>query len=278
MTTSAARESQPAQAPRRRKRAASPAQAPAPATLASPFKDFVHPSAEQCEEATRALGRLHGVPKRKAVGGKATSIEAKGCGDVPHVLDALVHTILSQNTTNANSTRAMQQLQRRFGGDWHKVWQAPLEEVSSAIACGGLGNIKAGRIKKILDTTLDERGDFSLDHLHTLSDEAAHNALMQFDGVGPKTASCVLLFCLGRDSFAVDTHVFRIAKLLGWVPRQATREQAYLHLDARVPQPLKYALHVLLVRHGKCCIRCAPHNRPQFAPKGPCPLEPIAAH
>jgi len=30
---------------------------------------------------------------------------------------------------------------------------------------------------------------------------------MEFDGVGPKTASCVLLFCLRRDSFAVDTHV-----------------------------------------------------------------------
>lgn len=29
--------------------------------------------------------------------------------------------------------------------------------------------------------------------------------LCSFDLVGVKTASCVLLFCLGRDSFAVDT-------------------------------------------------------------------------
>lgn len=265
---------QAARPPRRRR--AAPRQAPT--TLpTSPFPDFAHPSATQCAQATQALRQLHGTPKRKSVGLPAACDEAAGCGDVPHVLDALVQTILSQNTTNANSTRAMQMLQRRFGGNWQRVWQAPLQQVSQAIACGGLGTIKAQRIKKILDTTLAERGTFSLDHLHTLSDEMAHKALMLFDGVGPKTASCVLLFCLGRDSFAVDTHVFRIAKLLGWIPKSASREQAYLHLDARVPQPLKYDLHVLLVRHGKCCVRCAPNNRPQFAPKGPCPLEPVAS-
>jgi endonuclease III len=48
-------------------------------------------------------------------------------------------------------------------------------------------------------------------------------ALESFKGVGPKTASCVLLFCLSRDSFAVDTHVFRLSKQLGWVPGKATR-------------------------------------------------------
>lgn len=239
---------------------------------ASPFGDFSYPTQAQCEHAAQSLSQLHGAPARKALGFAAASSEAAGCGDVPHVLDALVHTILSQNTTNANSTRAMQQLQQRFGNDWRSVWQAPTKSVSEAIACGGLGNIKAARIQKILDTTFKQRGAFSLDYLHELPDAAAHDALMMFDGVGPKTASCVLLFCLGRDSFAVDTHVFRITKLLGWVPKHASREQAYLHLDARIPQSLKYPLHVLFVRHGKCCVRCAPNNRPQFAPKAVCPL------
>jgi 3-methyladenine DNA glycosylase/8-oxoguanine DNA glycosylase len=45
----------------------------------------------------------------------------------------------------------------------------------------------------------------SLDDLHAASDEDAMRTLVSFDGVGPKTASCVLLFCLGRESFAVDT-------------------------------------------------------------------------
>ena len=43
--------------------------------------------------------------------------------------------------------------------------------------------------------------------------------LVKYKGVGPKTASCVLLFCLKRESFAVDTHIFRITKKIGWIPQ-----------------------------------------------------------
>ena len=38
---------------------------------------------------------------------------------------------------------------------------------------------------------------------------------------------------------------------LGWVPKSASRDQTYAHLNARVPDGIKYALHVLLVKHGK---------------------------
>jgi len=41
----------------------------------------------------------------------------------------------------------------------------------------------------------DEDGDLSLDYIHELSDGEAREKLTSFDGVGPKTASCVMLFC-----------------------------------------------------------------------------------
>lgn len=41
----------------------------------------------------------------------------------------------------------------------------------------------------------DEDGDLSLDYIHELSDGEARDKLTSFDGVGPKTASCVMLFC-----------------------------------------------------------------------------------
>jgi hypothetical protein len=91
----------------------------------------------------------------------------------------------------------------------------------------------------------------SLDYVHSMSDDEAMKELESFPGVGPKSlfsstpslpsssrvsrigpdyptftlpaASCVLLFCLERDSFAVDTHVFRLSKSLGWVPFKANR-------------------------------------------------------
>lgn len=80
--------------------------------------------------------------------------------------------------------------------------------------------------------------------------------LLSFQGVGPKTASCVLLFCLRRDSFAVDTHVHRITGLLGWRPAGANREETQAHLEARVPDEDKYGIHVLMVTHGKTCGEC----------------------
>ncbi len=43
--------------------------------------------------------------------------------------------------------------------------------------------------------------------------------LVGFDGVGPKTAACVLLFGLGRDVMPVDTHVHRVVGRLGIVGR-----------------------------------------------------------
>ena len=48
-----------------------------------------------------------------------------------------------------------------------------------------------------------------------------------------------------------DTHVWKIAVGLGWVPKGATRDTAYEHLNRRVPDACKFDLHVLLVEHGK---------------------------
>eukprot|EP01052_Picozoa_sp_SAG31_P031847 SAG31_NODE_3424_length_4291_cov_1.659113_2_plen_71_part_00 len=54
-----------------------------------------------------------------------------------------------------------------------------------------------------------------------------------------------------RDEFPVDTHVWKLAMKLGWVPKSATRETTYDHLNHMVPYRLKYDLHCLLVEHGK---------------------------
>lgn len=84
-----------------------------------------------------------------------------------------------------------------------------------------------------------------------LTDEAAKQALLRFKGVGAKTASCVLMFCLRRADFPVDTHVWKIALALSWVPKSFGRDETYAHLNGRVPAEIKHALHVLLVKHGK---------------------------
>ncbi|KAF4910283.1 putative DNA glycosylase [Colletotrichum viniferum] len=222
----------------------------------SPFPDFPHPTPDECRLAHRILADLHGKRERpKEV--KASTTRA-GCGDSPSVLDALVRTILSQNTSDTNSTRAKRSMDDVYGGsdEWDKIVEGGIPKLQEAIKCGGLSAVKSKVIISILNQVKEKYGKYSLDHLFSASNEDAMQELISFQGVGPKTASCVLLFCLQRESFAVDTHVWRITGLLGWRPKSASRDETHAHLDVRIPDEDKYGLHILLVKHGKVCSEC----------------------
>ncbi|KAG6018807.1 hypothetical protein E4U41_003560 [Claviceps citrina] len=222
----------------------------------SPFPDFLRPTAQECRVAREILARLHGERHRpEAVVAPTTSA---GCGDSASVLDALVRTILSQNTSSRNSTRAKRGMDEEYGGcdRWEAIADGGQARLQKSIQSGGLAAVKSRVIISILRQTKAKYGVYSLDHLFRASDEDAMRELISFQGVGPKTASCVLLFCLRRPSFAVDTHVYRITGLLGWRPSTAGREETQAHLDAVVADGEKYALHVLLVTHGRQCEQC----------------------
>ncbi|TGO46531.1 hypothetical protein BOTNAR_0581g00060 [Botryotinia narcissicola] len=178
---------------------------------------------------------------------------------------------------------------------WEAVLASSQEDVEEAIRSGGLAKVKAGYIKAILQVVFDKNTKLleallkevdtdvpvpfvgkvletreqkeaeikslrenmlSLDYVHSLDKPAAMRVLMDLPGIGIKTAACVALFCLGRPSFAVDTHVWRHCTWLGWVPEKASRDQTFSHCEVRIPDHLKYSLHQLLLRHGKTCGRC----------------------
>ena len=164
-------------------------------------------------------------------------------------LDEFVLTILSQNTSAANYTRAFDRLQSRFQ-DWETVRTAPVAEIEDAIRPGGLAKIKAPRIKQALNEILERTGGLSLDFLAEMPDEEAREYLMRFDGVGIKTASCVLMFSLGRPVLPVDTHVHRISRRLGLIGSESA-ESAHHTLQAMVPDELVYSFHVNVVTHGR---------------------------
>lgn len=180
------------------------------------------------QDVTARLAELHGRPSR------AIDPLAEHCGGQTLVLDSLIRTLLSQNTTDITSIRAFRTLKERFP-TWSEVLDAPDGELENAIRVGGLAAIKVQRMKALLRTLKEERGECSLEWLRQESTEEIKTFLRRFSGFGPKTISCVLMFCLQRDDFPVDTHVHHITKALGWCPAKSSREQAYDHLNAKVP-------------------------------------------
>ncbi|EQL02232.1 endonuclease III [Ophiocordyceps sinensis CO18] len=222
----------------------------------SPFPDLARPTPQECRLAHGILARLHGdrVRPDKVV----APTGAAGCGNSPSVLDALIRTVLSQNTSDGNSSRAKRNMDRVYGGSdrWDAIVDGGQSRLQMAIQSGGLSVVKSKVICSILEQVKNRYGVYSLDHLFGASDEDAMREMLSFKGVGPKTASCVLLFCLRRASFAVDPHVYRLTGLLGWRPPAASREEAQAHLDALIPSDEKYALHTLLITHGKRCPEC----------------------
>ncbi|XP_010272058.1 PREDICTED: putative DNA glycosylase At3g47830 [Nelumbo nucifera] len=189
------------------------------------------------------------------------------------VLDGLVSTLLSQNTTEANSARAFASLKSAFP-TWEDVHAAEPKCIENAIKCGGLSVTKTSCIKQLLKGLLEKRGKLCMEYLRDMSVEEIKAELCSFKGIGPKTVACVLMFHLQQDDFPVDTHVFRISKAMGWVPTSADREKAYLHLNKRIPNELKFDLNCLLVTHGKLCVKCAKKgvHRKKVTSDQPCPL------
>lgn len=165
-------------------------------------------------------------------------------------VDVLVATILSQNTSKANSRAGYRRLRRRFGS-WKQVADAPVGRIAECIRISGLSNVKAPRIRDILRQLRAERGRISLEFLRKRPVGEAKAYLLSLHGVGAKTASCVLLFAFNAPVFPVDTHIRRIAARLGLVEEKATPEQVEETLTGLIAPEDRYAMHVLLIEHGR---------------------------
>jgi endonuclease-3 len=196
-----------------------------------------HSTANEIEEVERRLDATYG-PRRWQSSGPP--------------LDELIATVLSQNTSDVNMERAFASLRSRLR-TWEEVRLAPTAAVADAIRSGGLAEIKAPRIQRILDAIHAERGRLDLDHLQEMPLPEARRWLLALDGVGPKTAACVLLFSLGRPALPVDTHVHRVALRLGLIPPKASAESAHDLLQDLLgdDRDRVYAFHVEAIAHGR---------------------------
>ncbi len=165
-------------------------------------------------------------------------------------LDELVSTILSQNTNDLNRDRAFRTLKKRFP-TWEAVRDASEGEVIDAIRSAGLANQKGPRIQEVLREITRQCGQLDLGFLAEKSSEEVVSWLMQFKGVGPKTAAIVAQFSLNKQAFPVDTHIYRVTGRLGLRPARLSVEKAHQHLAALFPPEEYYSAHLNIIRLGR---------------------------
>lgn len=164
--------------------------------------------------------------------------------------ETLVVTIISQNTADRNTAKAFEALSKRFEISPEVLAKASLTEIEDAIRVAGLYKAKARTIKQAA-TTILEKYHGTLQPILSLPLEDARKALMQFPGVGPKTADVVLLFAAKKATIPVDTHVNRVAKRLGFAPFDGGYEVVRKNLEAFFDPSDYLAVHVLLIAHGR---------------------------
>lgn len=113
--------------------------------------------------------------------------------------------------------------------------------------------VKAPRIKAVLGQIIAERGSANIDFLAEMSVEQSMAWLTALPGVGPKTATLVLLFCFRKPLLPVDTHVHRVSQRIGLIGPKTTAEQAHTLLLNLLPHDadLLWNFHHNLLRHGQ---------------------------
>jgi len=163
----------------------------------------------------------------------------------------LLTTILSQNVTDVQTARASEKLFATYP-DYRAIERADQEELADVISDVGLMNQKSRRIQRSLERIRKETGgEYTLAFLGEMETAEAQEWLTQIKGVGAKTANVVLNFHFEKPTFAVDTHIERLSKRFGLIDESTTATQAHKVLNERIPDDIKYSLHVLLITHGK---------------------------
>jgi endonuclease-3 len=183
-------------------------------------------------------------------------------------VDELVSTILSQNTNDLNRDKAFDALRERYP-TWEQVRDADQQEVIDTIRVAGLANQKGPRIQQVLRQITEMRGKLDISFLKEYRPEEARDWLMQFKGVGLKTATIVLQFSLDMPAFPVDTHIHRITGRLGLRPEKMNADKTHAHMEALLPPEAYYPAHLNIIRLGREICQA---RKPRC---GECPLQEL---
>jgi endonuclease-3 len=176
----------------------------------------------------------------------------------------LVAVVLSAQATDASVNIATKPLFARISTPEQMI-ELGEERLREAIKTIGLFNTKAKNVIALSQALIEQHGG---------EVPRTREALQALPGVGRKTANVVLNTAFQEETFAVDTHVFRVCNRTGLAPGK-TVDEVEAKLDRIVPQPFRRDAHHWLILHGRytCkarfpeCWRCPVIDLCRYQPK-----------
>jgi endonuclease III len=184
----------------------------------------------------------------------------------------LVAVVLSAQATDASVNIATRPLFGRIKTPRQMV-DLGEDQLRDAIKSIGLFNTKAKNVIALSHALIDNHGG---------EVPRTREELQALAGVGRKTANVVLNTAFGEETFAVDTHVFRVCNRTGLAPGKNV-DEVEAKLEKLVPQPFRRDAHHWLILHGRytCkarlpeCWRCPVIDLCRYKPKTPPPEERV---
>jgi endonuclease-3 related protein len=167
-------------------------------------------------------------------------------------LEVIIGAMLTQNTSWSNVEKAITNLKKNDLLSFKKLYNAKTNRITKLIKPAGYFNIKARRLKNILEfMEKDYKGDMG--KMRQKDTFELRKELLDVNGVGPETADSILLYALDKPIFVVDAYTKRIFYRLKILPQDVSYETAQkLFMDnLSKDKHLFNEYHALIVKLGK---------------------------
>lgn len=168
-------------------------------------------------------------------------------GDSP--FEIIVGAVLTQNTNWLNVSKAINNLREAELLGYDSLKLLSVDEIASYIRPSGYYNLKARRLRNLLD--MIEEVYFGELHLF-LEDSlvAGRENLLSVKGVGPETADSILLYACGQPTFVIDNYTHRVFSRHQLVDEETDYESMQEIFVSQLPEDVKLfnEYHALVVR------------------------------
>ena len=171
-------------------------------------------------------------------------------GETP--FEIMVGAVLTQNTNWTNVSRAIDNLKQENLLSFAKLYKLSPELLAEKIRPAGYFNLKAARLRNLLDFIAREYAG-SLDDMFAQDMYSLREKFLTVKGIGPETADSILLYAGGKPVFVVDAYTHRIFARHNIIAEDEGYHEIQEYFTLALPEDvgLLNEYHALIVRLGK---------------------------